>query len=160
MRFSIYRYNPDTDSEPRMQAFELTETTPGMMLLDALLKLKQQDETLTFRHSCGEGVCGSDGMNINGRNGLSCITPLKDLKEPVEIRPLPGMPVIRDLVVDLRQFWHQYRSVKPWFLVFVFVFVVVFWLCLVVCVLFVGLFVCFFCVCCFFVCSSFWWFFV
>ena len=114
MRFSIYRYNPETDNEPRMQGFELMDLAPGMMLLDALLKIKQQDETLSFRHSCGEGVCGSDGLNINGRNGLSCITPLAGLKEPVEIRPLPGMPVIRDLVVDLSQFYHQYRSVKPW----------------------------------------------
>jgi succinate dehydrogenase / fumarate reductase iron-sulfur subunit len=114
MRFSIYRYNPETDDGPRMQDFELAEVAPGMMLLDALLKIKQQDETLSFRHSCGEGVCGSDGLNINGRNGLSCITPLAGLKEPVTIRPLPGMPVIRDLVVDLSQFYHQYRSVKPW----------------------------------------------
>ena len=114
MRFSIYRYNPEADQEPHMQDFELAEVAPDMMLLDALLKIKQQDETLSFRHSCGEGVCGSDGLNINGRNGLSCITPLGGLKEPVEIRPLPGLPVIRDLVVDLTQFYHQYRSVKPW----------------------------------------------
>ncbi|HHM05187.1 MAG TPA: succinate dehydrogenase iron-sulfur subunit [Gammaproteobacteria bacterium] len=114
MRFSIYRYNPETDDAPRMQDYELPEARPDMMLLDALLALKAQDESLSFRHSCGEGVCGSDGMNINGRNGLSCITPLKDLQEPVELRPLPGMPVIRDLVVDLSQFYHQYRSVKPW----------------------------------------------
>ena len=83
-----------------MKAFELTETTPGMMLLAALIKMKQHDETLPFRHSCAEGVCGSDGMNINGRNGLTCLTQLKDLKETEEIRPLPGMTVIRDLVVD------------------------------------------------------------
>jgi len=114
MKFSIYRFNPETDTDPSMQAFELAEVKPGMMLLDALLTLKQQDESLSFRHSCGEGVCGSDGLNINGRNGLSCITPLAGLTEPVTIRPLPGMPVIRDLVVDLGQFFHQYRSVKPW----------------------------------------------
>ena len=114
MRFSIYRYNPDVDNEPRMQDFELADIAPGMMLLDALLKIKEQDETLSFRHSCGEGVCGSDGLNINGRNGLACITPLAGLKEPVALRPLPGMPVMRDLVVDLTQFYHQYRAVKPW----------------------------------------------
>ncbi len=114
MRFSIYRYNPDTDEQPYMQDFELGDTRPDMMLLDALLLLKRQDESLSFRHSCGEGVCGSDAMNINGRNGLSCITLLKDLKQPIALRPLPGMPVIRDLVVDLSQFYHQYRSVKPW----------------------------------------------
>lgn len=114
MRFSIYRYNPETDSEPRMQNFVLDEVEPGTMLLHALTALKAQDETLSFRRSCREGVCGSDGMNINGRNGLACITPVKDLKEPITLRPLPGLPVIRDLVVDLSQFYRQYRAVKPW----------------------------------------------
>ena len=115
MRFLIYRYNPDTDKAPRTQEYRLDNPDPDMMLLDALLKIKStQDETLTFRHSCGEGVCGSDGMNINGRNGLSCITPLHSLKDPVEIKPLPGLPVIRDLVVDMSQFYHQYREVKPY----------------------------------------------
>lgn len=97
-----------------MQGYEIIDIKPGMMLLDALLEIKAQDETLSFRRSCGEGVCGSDGMNINGRNGLACITPLTGLKEPVEIRPLPGLPVIRDLVVDLSQFYHQYRAIKPY----------------------------------------------
>ena len=116
MRFSIYRYDPDKDSKPYMQDYELADTQvqPGMMLLDALLLLKAADETLSFRRSCKEGVCGSDGMNINGRNGLACITPLAGLKKPVEIRPLPGLPVIRDLVVDLEQFYQQYRNAKPY----------------------------------------------
>ncbi len=114
MKFSIYRYNPETDREPRMQDYVLDDVEPGMRLLNALIRLKAEDETLTFRRSCQEGVCGSDGMNINGRNGLACITPLKDLKEPVILRPLPGLPVVRDLVVDLSQFYQQYRSVKPW----------------------------------------------
>ncbi len=114
MKFSIYRYNPETDREPRMQDYVLEDIEPGMMLLNALIRLKAEDETLTFRRSCQEGVCGSDGMNINGRNGLACITPLKELKEPVTLRPLPGLPVVRDLVVDLSQFYQQYRSVKPW----------------------------------------------
>jgi succinate dehydrogenase / fumarate reductase iron-sulfur subunit len=116
MKFSIYRYNPDTDTTPTMQAMELddSQVTPGMMLLDALLLLKAQDETLSFRRSCGEGVCGSDGMNINGRNGLACITLLADLKAPVKVRPLPGLPVVRDLIVDLDQFYQQYRAVSPW----------------------------------------------
>lgn len=97
-----------------MQDYELADIRPGMMLLDALERLKAQDETLSFRRSCGEGVCGSDGMNINGRNGLACITPLSSLKEPVALRPLPGLPVIRDLIVDMEQFVHQYRAVDPY----------------------------------------------
>lgn len=116
MRFSIYRYNPERDEKPYMQAFEMP-VSPGMMLLEALKQLKAQDESLSFRHSCGEGVCGSDGLNINGRNGLACVTPLAGLKEPVEVRPMPGMPVIRDLIVDLSQFFHQYRSVRPYLIV-------------------------------------------
>ncbi|HHC73099.1 MAG TPA: succinate dehydrogenase iron-sulfur subunit [Thiotrichales bacterium] len=114
MRFSIYRYDPDRDARPHMQEYELAEVRPGMMLLEALIELKRQDESLGFRRSCQEGVCGSDAMNINGRNGLACITPLKDLKEPVTLRPLPGMPVIRDLIVDMEPFYRQYRAVKPW----------------------------------------------
>jgi succinate dehydrogenase / fumarate reductase iron-sulfur subunit len=116
MKFSIYRYNPDTDAAPSMQDMELddNQVTPGMMLLDALLLLKAQDESLSFRRSCGEGVCGSDGMNINGHNGLACITPLASLKVPVQVRPLPGLPVVRDLIVDLGQFYQQYRAVSPW----------------------------------------------
>lgn len=116
MKFSIYRYNPDTDKQPRMQAFELRddELDSEMMLLDALLALKAQDETLSFRRSCGEGVCGSDGMNVNGTNRLACITPLFSLKSPVVINPMPGLPVIRDLIVDMEQFYRQYRAVKPY----------------------------------------------
>lgn len=114
MRFSIYRYNPETDQKPYMQDFDLEIDPEGKMLLDAILLLKTQDETLTMRSSCREGVCGSDAVNINGRNGLACITPLGSLKQPIELRPLPGMPVIRDLVVDLSQFYKQYRAVKPY----------------------------------------------
>ena len=114
MRFSIYRYDPESGQSPRMQDYELTDIQPGMMLLDALLALKEEDESLGFRRSCGEGVCGSDSMNINGRNGLACITPLASLKEPVALRPVPGMPVIRDLIVDMSVFYQQYRAVKPW----------------------------------------------
>jgi len=117
MRFSIYRFNPDTDRAPYMQDFDFLDARPDMMLLDVLRGLKTVDESLSFRYSCGEGVCGSDAVNINGRNGLPCITPLKELKEPVEIRPLPGMPVVRDLVVDLSQFYQHYRSIKPYLIV-------------------------------------------
>ena len=113
MRFRIYRYDPELDGEPYLQ--ELTLDPPGSMLLDALEALKEeQDPSLTYRRSCREGVCGSDAMNINGRNGLACITPLADLKEPVTLRPLPGQPVIRDLVVDLSGFYAQYRAIAPY----------------------------------------------
>ncbi|HEC13903.1 MAG TPA: succinate dehydrogenase iron-sulfur subunit [Acidiferrobacteraceae bacterium] len=116
MKLKIYRYNPDTDKKPYMEDFEID---PGLdsgsgMLLDVLIALKAQDDSLSFRRSCGEGVCGSDAMNINGRNGLACTTPIIGLPEPVVLRPLPGRPVIRDLIVDLTQFYNQYRAVKPW----------------------------------------------
>ncbi len=115
MKFSIYRYNPETDEKPRMQDYELDlKKTPAAMVLEALKIIKTQDETLSFRRSCGEGVCGSDGMNINGKNGLACITPLASLTEPVVLRPLPGMPVIRDLIVDLTNFYKQYEKTKPY----------------------------------------------
>jgi succinate dehydrogenase / fumarate reductase iron-sulfur subunit len=116
MKLSIYRYNPETDRAPCEQDFELDDgqLRRDMMLLDALLLLKAQDETLGFRRSCGEGVCGSDGMNVNGRNRLACITPLFELRTPIRIRPLPGLPVIRDLIVDMQQFYHQYRTVDPY----------------------------------------------
>jgi succinate dehydrogenase / fumarate reductase iron-sulfur subunit len=116
IRFSIYRYDPDKDAKPRMQDFELDEALleGRQMLLDAMLLLKAQDDTLSFRRSCREGVCGSDAMSINGRNGLACVTPLSDLKQPITLRPLPGMPVVRDLVVDMEPFYKQYRSIKPW----------------------------------------------
>jgi len=117
MKISVYRYNPEKDTKPYMQDYLLDDVSSDMMVLEALVTIKAMDETLSFRRSCGEGVCGSDGMNINGSNRLACITPLKDLKQPVEIRPLPGMPVIRDLVVDLSQFYDQYRAVKPYLIV-------------------------------------------
>ncbi len=117
MKFSIYRYNPETGEKPYMQEYVLRDIDPGMMLLEALMRLKQDDETLSFRRSCREGVCGSDAMNVNGRNMLACITPLASLREPVVIRPLPGRPVIRDLVVDMSDFYRQYRAVKPYLIV-------------------------------------------
>jgi succinate dehydrogenase / fumarate reductase iron-sulfur subunit len=113
MKFRVYRYDPESGQKPRMQPYEV-ETHRGMMLRDALLDIKRQDEGLAFRHSCGEGVCGSDGVNVNGRNRLACITPLSDLSEPVEVRPFPGRPVIRDLVVDMTRFYEQYKAVEPW----------------------------------------------
>jgi succinate dehydrogenase / fumarate reductase iron-sulfur subunit len=114
MRFSIYRFDPESGRKPAMQDVELDILPEGKMLLDALLAIKDIDPTLSLRRSCREGVCGSDGMNINGRNGLACVTPLADLKEPITLRPLPGLPVIRDLIVDLTQFYQQYRSIEPY----------------------------------------------
>lgn len=114
MKFYIYRWQ-EGDKSPRMQEYDLdVEKEQCIMLLDALIALKKQDPTLSFRRSCGEGVCGSDGMNINGTNGLACITPLKSLDGPIMVRPLPGLPVIRDLVVDLSQFYRQYEKIKPY----------------------------------------------
>ena len=114
MKFLIYRYDPESDESPRMENYELDSVPHGMMLLGALLELKKQDETLSFRRSCGEGVCGSDGMNVNGKNRLACLTPVQELAEPITLRPLPGLPVIRDLIIDMSQFYQQYRTVKPW----------------------------------------------
>lgn len=114
MKFRIYRYQPESSDKPRMQDYELEIDTAGKMLLDALLAIKAQDETLSLRRSCREGVCGSDAVNVNGKNRLACITPLSELKQPIEVRPLPGLPVIRDLIVDMEPFYKQYRSIKPW----------------------------------------------
>jgi succinate dehydrogenase / fumarate reductase, iron-sulfur subunit len=114
--FSIYRYNPEIDAKPYMKEYALEiDDDKDMMLLQALGILKnEQDETISFRRSCGEGVCGSDAMNINGTNGLACITPLLSLKQPITLRPLPGLPVIRDLIVDMKPFMDQYERVKPY----------------------------------------------
>ena len=99
---SVYRYNPEIDQEPYMQDFEFDAQGKDLMVLDVLEKLKVEDPTLVFRRSCREGVCGSDGVNISGKNGLACITPLSDAVRgsKLVIRPLPGLPVIRDLVID------------------------------------------------------------
>ncbi len=118
MKFKIYRYNPELDKKPYVKEYVLDNVGTGTMLLAALLRIKdEQDESLSFRRSCGEGVCGSDGMNINGVNGLACITSTDDLKQPIEIKPLPGLPVIRDLIIDMDQFYKQYRAVKPYLIV-------------------------------------------
>ena len=114
MRFSIYRYDPDKDTKPYMQDYDIQLEPTDCMLLDALVGIKAQDDSLSLRRSCREGVCGSDAMNINGKNGLACITKRADLKEPVVLRPLPGLPVIRDLIVDMTQFFKQYHSIKPY----------------------------------------------
>ena len=102
--------------KPYMQDYNIEfEDNEDMMVLDILIKLKTEDPTLSFRRSCREGVCGSDGFNINGKNGLGCITPVSSLNtDKIVIRPLPGMPVIRDLIVDLTQFYTQYEKVRPY----------------------------------------------
>ena len=114
MRFRVFRYDPDTDAQPYMKDYEVELEPTDRMLLDALVRIKEQDDSLSLRRSCREGVCGSDAMNINGKNGLACLTKLVELKEPVELRPLPGLPVIRDLIVDMTQFFKQYHSIKPY----------------------------------------------
>ena len=113
---SVYRYNPEIDYEPYMQDFSFDDEGKDMMVLDVLEKLKIMDPTLVFRRSCREGVCGSDGVNISGKNGLACITPLSDAvrDNKLVIRPLPGLPVVRDLVIDMTQFYSQYEKIKPY----------------------------------------------
>ncbi|PTB34116.1 succinate dehydrogenase iron-sulfur subunit [Photobacterium phosphoreum] len=116
LNFSIYRYNPDVDDAPHMKDYQLdVPDGTDMMVLDALILLKEQDASLSFRRSCREGVCGSDGINMNGKNGLACITPLSALMSAssIVIRPLPGLPVIRDLIIDMEQFYSNYAKVKP-----------------------------------------------
>ena len=116
LQVSIYRYNPETDSEPYMQDIEVDTGGKDMMVLDVLELLKAQDPSITYRRSCREGVCGSDGMNINGKNGLACITHLSDTvkKTKLVLRPLPGLPVVRDLVVDMSLFYKQYEKIQPY----------------------------------------------
>jgi succinate dehydrogenase / fumarate reductase iron-sulfur subunit len=115
MHFSIYRYNPEVDAKPYMKDYELEiPLHSDMMVLEALTLIKDQDETLAFRASCREGVCGSDGMNINGLNRLACITPISSLASPIVIRPLVNMTVIRDLIVDFTLFFQQYEKIQPY----------------------------------------------
>ena len=113
MKFKILRYDPDQDQKPYFKEYDLVLEPTYRMLLDALIRIKSIDDTLALRRSCREGVCGSDAMNINGKNGLACVTKISDLKEPVVLKPLPGLPIIRDLIVDMTQFFKQYNSVKP-----------------------------------------------
>ena len=112
--FKIYRYDPDKDAKPYMQTVQVELDGHERMLLDALVKLKKLDPTIAFRRSCREGVCGSDAMNINGKNGLACLTNMNTLKGDIVLKPLPGLPVIRDLIVDMTQFFKQYHSIKPY----------------------------------------------
>ena len=155
--FHIYRYDPDADEKPRMQVIELEVDSADRMLLDVLTRLKAIDPSLSFRRSCREGICGSDAMNINGKNGLACLTNMRSLPSTVVLKPLPGLPVIRDLFVDMTGFFKQYHSIKPW---------------LVnddlppererlqspeACDELNGLYECILCACCSSACPSFWW---
>ncbi len=113
--FSVYRWSPDDDANPHMDTYEIDLDACGPMVLDALIKIKNEvDPTLTFRRSCREGICGSCAMNIDGTNTLACLKPIEEVKDTVKINPLPHMPVVKDLVPDLTQAYAQYRSVEPW----------------------------------------------
>ena len=117
MQVSVYRYDPDKDAAPYMQDFDI-ELPAGkdLMVLDVLALLKERDETVSYRRSCREGVCGPDGVSMNGKNGLACITPVSEVAKggKLTIKPLPGLPVIRDLIVDMEQFYAQYRKIEPY----------------------------------------------
>ncbi len=114
-RFEIYRYNPDDESNPSTDTYDVDMDTCGPMVPDALIKIKNEvDPTLTFRRSCREGICGSCAMNVDGTNTLACTKPIDEVKGNVKIYPLPHMPVIKDLVPDLTHFYAQYASIKPW----------------------------------------------
>ncbi len=113
--FRVYRWNPDEGGQPRIDIYEIDLDSCGPMTLDALIKIKSElDSTLTFRRSCREGICGSCSMNIDGTNTLACLKPIDDIKGEVTIYPLPHMPVIKDLVPDLSDFYAQYAAVRPW----------------------------------------------
>lgn len=117
MLVSVYRYNPETDREPYMQGVEVSlPEGKDLMVLDVLNLIKEKDQSLSYRRSCREGVCGSDGVNMNGKNGLACITPVSEVATSgkLVVRPLPGLPVVRDLVVDMGIFYKQYQRIKPY----------------------------------------------
>lgn len=118
MKVSIYRFNPEVDKKPYMQDYDIeVPADKDLMILDVLNLVKEQDPTVSYRRSCREGVCGSDGMNINGKNGLACITAISEVKgadKQLTLRPLPGLPVIRDLVIDMAIFYKQYEKVQPY----------------------------------------------
>src|SRR5208282_2942865 len=113
--FKIYRFDPDSTENPRLDTYEVDMDNCGPMVLDALIKIKNEiDSTLSFRRSCREGICGSCAMNIDGKNALACISASAEVKNEVKIYPLPHLPVIKDLIADLGHFYAQYASVRPW----------------------------------------------
>jgi succinate dehydrogenase / fumarate reductase iron-sulfur subunit len=116
LRLSLYRYDPEKDARPYMSDYVIEMGDTGnMMVIDAIRKAQEQDSTVTFRRSCAQGVCGSDGVNMNGQNGLACITAVSNVAigNKLEVRPLPGLPVIKDLIVDMKPFYDQYEKIKP-----------------------------------------------
>ena len=114
-RFAVYRYDPDSADNPRIDTYEVDMDSCGPMVLDALIKIKNEiDPTLTFRRSCREGICGSCAMNIDGTNTLACLKSVEEISGTIKIYPLPHMPVVKDLVPDLTNFYAQYASIKPW----------------------------------------------
>ena len=116
LHLSLYRFDPEKDQRPYMSDYVIEINDSGnMMVIDAIRKAQEQDSTVTFRRSCAQGVCGSDGVNMNGQNGLACITAVSDvaIRNRLEVRPLPGLPVIKDLIVDMKPFYDQYEKVKP-----------------------------------------------
>tara|TARA_Y200000002_G_scaffold84543_1_gene67177 strand:- start:458 stop:1231 length:774 start_codon:yes stop_codon:yes gene_type:complete len=113
--FLIYRFDPDNNEQPRVDKYDVDLSNTGPMVLDALIKIKNDiDPTITFRRSCREGVCGSCSMNIDGTNTLACTKYVNDVKGEIKIFPLPHMPVIKDLVPDLKHIYKQYSSIEPW----------------------------------------------
>ena len=117
IKLSVYRFDPTLDNKPYMQSLDIeVPTNKDLMVLDVLHLAKEQEPSLSFRRSCREGVCGSDGMNINGKNGLACVTPLSEAlkRDKLTLRPMPGLPVIRDLIVDMKQFFDQLEKVQPY----------------------------------------------
>ncbi len=114
-KFKIYRWDPDSGKNPRVDSFEIDLDDCGPMVLDAIIKIKDEvDQSLTFRRSCREGICGSCSMNIDGINTLACIKPIVDIRGDVIVNPLPHLPVVKDLVADMSHFYAQYAAIRPW----------------------------------------------
>jgi succinate dehydrogenase / fumarate reductase iron-sulfur subunit len=114
-RVIVYRYDPNDGQNPRTDTYSVDAGACGPMVLDGLIKIKNEiDTTLSFRRSCREGICGSCSMNIDGRNALACLKRMDEIKGDIKVYPLPHMPVVKDLVTDLTEFYAQYASIKPW----------------------------------------------